>query len=259
MSDYSMSIPIDFDRRSVNGSLLPAKGSVNTALIGTPRARYSADCEEATNHDFIAQITQFTFAGQPAWGLNPFVDVLRRIEAEIRDTHPDLFEHLGHVGALCCRLVRGSISAISNHSWGIAIDLTFDGRTDVVGDNMIQAGLPVIAPIFQRHGLYWGIAFRNEDAMHFEASQQLVRQWAKEGLVRGSSSMPGRRSLSFGDRGPEVEALQIALNRLLSPLEIESDGIFGRHTRNAVIEAHVRLGLPPRSYASPAFMKQLTN
>ncbi len=93
--------------------------------------------------------------------------------------------------------------------------------------------------------------------MHFEASQQLVQKWASEGLIRGANAKPGSRSLTYGDRGPQVEALQIALNLLLEPLTIKVDGIFGRHTRHAVIEAHIRLGLSPLGHASPGFLKHL--
>ena len=81
---------------------------------------------------------------------------------------------LGTAGMLCCRLVRGSATAISNHSWGTAIDLTLDGVLDVYGDDKVQYGLTLIAPIFNRHGWYWGAAFRTEDGMHFEGSKALV-------------------------------------------------------------------------------------
>ena len=79
---------------------------------------------------------------------------------------------------LCCRLVRGSASAISNHSWGTAIDLTLNGVLDAYGDDKVQHGLTLIAPIFNRHGWYWGAVFRKEDGMHFEASRDLIDRWA---------------------------------------------------------------------------------
>ena len=45
----------------------------------------------------------------------------------------------------------------------------------------MQRGLLDIYPVFLRHGFFWGAAFGREDAMHFEASDQLVRKWAAEG------------------------------------------------------------------------------
>jgi hypothetical protein len=74
--------------------------------------------------------------------------------------------------------VRGSTSSISNHSWGTAIDLTVNKLLDQRGDGKVQYALAVIAPIFNRHGWYWGAAFRTEDAMHFEASKSLIDAWA---------------------------------------------------------------------------------
>jgi hypothetical protein len=90
---------------------------------------------------------------------------------------PDVYAVLGTAGMLCCRYQRGSTSAISNHSWGTAIDLTIAKVLDARGDNKVQYGLTLIAPIFNRHGWYWGAMFPTEDAMHFEASKGLVEKW----------------------------------------------------------------------------------
>jgi hypothetical protein len=81
---------------------------------------------------------------------------------------------------LNCRYVRGSTTSISNHSWGTAIDLGFDGRVDPWRDNKVYFGLTLIAPIFNRHGWYWGAVFRREDGMHFEASRSLAATWASQ-------------------------------------------------------------------------------
>jgi hypothetical protein len=77
---------------------------------------------------------------------------------------------------LCARFVRGSTTAISNHAWGTAIDLTLDGVLDRRGDGRVQVGLTRIAPIFNRHSWFWGAGFRTEDAMHFEGSDELIRR-----------------------------------------------------------------------------------
>lgn len=257
MSKYSQLVSIPFDRRKVNGSLSPARNASNTALIGSPRGTYDSTCQEATDHALIERLGKFSFAGIPAWGLKPFAEVLTRIDAEIRQKHPDLYQHLGYKEVLCCRLVRGSNCSISNHSWGIAIDLTFDEISNIRGGNLVQVGLLRIAPIFKAHRLFWGIGFPVQDAMHFEASEQLIKGWAKDGQIR-SSSAPINRALQFGDRCSLVEDLQKALNQLLHPSVIDEDGIFGPDTRNAVIEAHMRLDMPPKPHASIAFLKKLT-
>lgn len=63
-----------------------------------------------------------------------------------------------------------SATAISNHSWGTAIDLTLDGVLDTYGDDKVHYGL-TLASIFNRHGWFCGAAFRTEDAMHFGATR----------------------------------------------------------------------------------------
>jgi hypothetical protein len=108
----------------------------------------------------------------------PPVLSLKTVMADISNEQPAVYQALGTAGMLCCRLMRGSTTAISNHSWGTAIDLTLDGVLDAYGDDVVQYGLALISPIFNRHGWYWGAAFRKEDGMHFEGSQSLIDQWA---------------------------------------------------------------------------------
>jgi len=73
----------------------------------------------------------------------------------------------------------------SNHAWGSAIDLKIKGVLDVVGDGATQHGIALIAPHFHAERFFWGAGFSGprEDAMHFEASDELVRDWDKEGLL----------------------------------------------------------------------------
>ncbi len=88
-----------------------------------------------------------------------------------------VYRVLGTAGMLCARNVRGSTTSISNHSWGTAIDLTVDGELDARGDNNVQFGLELIAPMFNAAGWFWGVDFRTEDAQHFEAGATLVAGW----------------------------------------------------------------------------------
>jgi len=160
------------------------------------------------------------------------VTALRSILAEIATAAPDVHSGLGTAGMLCARLVRGSTHSISNHSWGTAIDLTLNGVLDRRGDRMVQRGLAAIAPVFNEAGWFWGAGFGTEDAMHFEAGDDLIRQWHAEGRFGAPGPTPSRL-LMVGDRGPEVVALQQRLNALGSQLTV--DGIFGTGTRAAVM------------------------
>lgn len=250
------SIP-DFDRRTANGALRASRNVTNLALIGSPRGTFTAHCAPPQNPDFIAMVETVDFGPFRATGLRPALQSLTAILADIQVEQPDIFSRLGTEGMLCCRLVTGSSTAISNHSWGTAIDLTLDGKLDQRGDGRVQRGLLNLWPIFNRHGFYWGIAFPIDDSMHFEASDQLVRQWAADGALGPQSGKPVPRALTIGDRGPAVAALQVALNVALKPLEIAPDGIFGTDTRAAVITLQRRSGLSPDGTATDSVLHLL--
>ena len=113
-------------------------------------------------------------------GLKPAVAGLQLVMADIRKQWPDAYNALGTAGMLCCRFQRDSTTAISNHSWGTAIDLTLNGLLDKRGDNLVQNGLTLIAPVFNKHGWYWGATFQTEDAMHFEAGKASIEKWSTE-------------------------------------------------------------------------------
>jgi hypothetical protein len=139
---------------------------------------YTSQCQVPTAPRLRRNLVLDTVGPFRVTGLVPAVLSLKAVMADIRAEQPAVYRVLGTAGMLCCRLVRGSTTAISNHSWGTAIDLTLDGVLDAYGDDKVQHGLTLIAPIFNRHGWFWGAVFRKEDGMHFEGSQALVEQWA---------------------------------------------------------------------------------
>lgn len=215
-----------------------AKQTTMLSLLGNPRADYGEDCRPLTNPKLKPLVARRNVGPFTVQGLGPAVDSLERVLTEIRKAEPQVYAALGNMGMLCARFVRGSTTAISNHSWGTAIDLTLDGRLDPRGDGLVQSGLIRIAPIFNDHGWFWGAGFRTEDAMHFECGDAMIRRWADEGALGAASPNatprpPPENQLSLGDRGPAVVALQQALNAegaLLLP-----DGIFGRDTQAALL------------------------
>jgi D-alanyl-D-alanine carboxypeptidase/Putative peptidoglycan binding domain len=236
------------DRRMINGDLQGARNATMLGLIGMPRGSFSTDCQPVTHPAIKALIDTADVGPFRATGLRPALAVLTDIMADIKAQHRQVYDQLGSAGMLCARLVRGSATAISNHSWGTAIDLTLDGVLDPLGDGHTQAGLLQIHKVFNAHGFFWGAAFNREDAMHFEASEQLIRKWAAAGLFGGVAAATPK-GMTIGDRGPEVERLQAALNAALAPIKITVDGIFGKDTRGAVIELKRRLGLKPNGIA----------
>lgn len=147
------------------------------ATFGMPRESFSDNDQPVTNQALKKQLVTASVGPFRVTGLRPAVESLTAVMEDIRTERPEMHEALGSAGMLCCRYVRGSKTAISNHSWGTALDLKLNGLLDRRGDGMVQYGLTLIAPIFNRHGWYWGAAFRTEDAMHFEVSRGLLEKW----------------------------------------------------------------------------------
>jgi peptidoglycan hydrolase-like protein with peptidoglycan-binding domain len=169
-------------RESINQGLTAVSAAFMVQQLGQPRDSYNSDCQPMTNATLRRHVTTGSVGRFRVTGLAPAVQSLGIAMAQIQREQPAVYAALGTAGMLCCRLVRGSASAISNHSWGTAIDFTLNGVLDRRGDNKVQVGLTLIASIMNQHGWYWGAAFRTEDAMHFEASRSLISQWA--GLIR---------------------------------------------------------------------------
>jgi hypothetical protein len=225
-----------------NVGVTSAKQATMLALLGNPRSNYTTECQPIEHPGLKALVVLRNVGPFRVQGLSPAVDSLQRVLADIRVEAPLVLDALGTQGMLCARLVRGSQHAISNHSWGTAIDLTLNGDLDKRGDGRVQVGLTAIAPIFNRHGWFWGATFSTEDAMHFEAGEQLIRRWHAEGRFGSSApAAPPDDMLTLGDRGPEVLALQKKLNERGATLK--EDGDFGTGTRGAVVAFQAAHGL----------------
>ena len=228
---------------NLNPGVSSAKQATMLALLGNPRSSFDTACREVTNPALKSLVDIDSVGPFRVQGLRPAVASLKAIVAEIKTTVPDVHAGLGTAGMLCARLVRGSDHAISNHSWGTAIDLTLDGILDTRGDDRVQEGLTRIAPIFNAHGWFWGAGFGTEDAMHFEAGDDLIRKWHAEGKLGGAPRPAPERLLTLGDRGPDVVALQRLLNKLGE--DVSEDGVFGTGTRAAVMAFQGAHGLRP--------------
>jgi hypothetical protein len=244
MSTWTETVTLDDSRLTINGNLQGARNKTMLELLGNPRGSYSQDCQSPTNPRIAALIVSRNVGPFVVRGLKPAVDTLEQILAVVKDKEPDVHSRLSHVGMLCCRLVRGSTSAISNHSWGTAIDLTIDGVLDQRGNKRAQRGLLQIHKHFNAFGFFWGVAFPTEDAMHFEASDQLMRKWAAEGKLGAVPAVASDDTIEMGDRSAQVAELQRALARIMH-LDVVADGIFGPATRAAVVAFQAQHGLTP--------------
>lgn len=233
----------------INAGVNGARQLTMKTLLGVPRGSFSNDCQPITNAVLRSMVVTADVGPFKATGLAPALDSLKQVLADIRQQEPEVFSGLGTAGMLCARLIRGSTSSISNHSWGTAIDITLNGILDTRGDKKTQVGLARIAPIFNEHDWYWGGGFPVEDAMHFELSEQKIRKLHAEGIFGAVTTLPPS-ALSIGDRGQQVKQLQEKLNAQGDSLTL--DGIFGPGTHAAVISFQARHGLNPDGIVGPA-------
>lgn len=243
------------DRRRINGTLAPARNVTLLTLIGAPRGSYNGECQDLTNPEIAALMTTADLGPFRAIGLKPALETFAAVIGELSENHPDVVDRLGLDRVLCARMVRGSDCVISSHAWGIAIDLTYEGARDHDPDT-VPRGLLDLHRIFHRHGFFWGAAFARPEVMHFEASDQLVRRWARDGRLGGQPPRHFQRALMLSDRGPAIEAVQADLNRHL-PFSIAEDGLFGVETRAAVFEFQRRCGIVADGCVGTATLRAL--
>ena len=171
--------------RPATSSLNPGLSAVDDvfmhAKFGAPRTSYSQTCQPVTNERLRLRMVTASVGPFNVTGLSQAVASLGSVMAEIKRAQPAVYQALGSAGMLCCRYQRKSTTAISMHSWGTAIDLTLNGVLDEAGNNKVQYGLTLIAPIFNRFGWYWGAKFGREDGMHFESGRSLADTWPSTG------------------------------------------------------------------------------
>lgn len=166
-----------------NKGISQPNNRVMLEVLGVPRSNQTVDCSSVTQPRLKALLETRQVGPIRVTMLKPALESLERIIATLKEKEPDIHDALGTAGALCARLIRGSSSSWSNHSWGTAIDVKLQGRLDGFGDGGTQFGLLLLAELFNKEGWYWGATYNREDSMHFEVGVETLRKWQAEGKI----------------------------------------------------------------------------
>lgn len=175
--------PMQLAKGRFNRGIIRPTPAALREILGEPRDSYGQDCQPVTDPRLRALLETRKIGAFTVTMIRPALDSLAGVMERLRTEEPQLYGALNTAGGLCARRVRGSVSSVSSHAWGVAIDLTLSGQLDRMGDSATQSGLVVMAEFFNEAGWYWGAGYGREDSMHFEAGEALLRQWAAEGRL----------------------------------------------------------------------------
>lgn len=171
------------NRTEVNRGLEVAGSDYLEAALGRPRDVLSDTCQPMTNENLRSKLVLTEVGPIRVNMLQPAVDSLRRVFANVERADPDLYARINTSGSLCVRRIRGTTNRLSTHSYGLAVDLNIDGQLDNFTDGKTQLGLTILADFFHAEGWVWGAGFQREDSMHFEISRRQLDEWLAEGLL----------------------------------------------------------------------------
>ena len=171
------------DRRNLNKGLTVPTPTYMIGAFGPPRDGLSDTCQDMTNPRLAALLSAQKVGPVQVKMLKPAIESLQTVFDNIQKADPELYARINTSGSLCVRFIRGSTTAVSNHSFGTAVDLNIDGVLDTLGDGRTQLGLTILSDFFNAEGWVWGAAYGREDSMHFEVSREKIEDWIKAGKI----------------------------------------------------------------------------
>lgn len=167
--------------------------------FGTPADKLSEECTSPTNELLVRQIARVNVGPFTTMMLRAAAESLKAVIAEIEKNDADLSDQMASFGGICVRLLRGSSTAISNHSFGTAIDIGSSirglapfGATSGRAYEYAQK----IAPYFEKAGWFWGGRFPTPDPGHFELGKELFDKLVSEGKIEVVSQGDRREQVS---------------------------------------------------------------
>jgi len=177
------------DLLPINKGLSSAKEETMISLLGSPRMPLTTvgQNERASNlvkRNLVTERMSPLFRLQ---GLTPAIADLKKVLAQAFAAESDLASVLSTEGMLSVRLRKptdGSVSRlISNHAWGTAVDFKIVGFDAPANTGpTVPRFIAILIPLLNAAGWYSGVGFR--DAMHFEVSEERIREWSDEHVFK---------------------------------------------------------------------------
>ena len=152
------------------------------ARFGRPRDLVTNECQAITSPFWAGRMVAGQVGRSRVRGHRQAVALFGEAFAALEQADPELYARTDSSGMLCVRHVRGRPDVLSNHSLGLALDLTLDRHLDIRGDGQVQEGLLTLHAALGRFGIFWGAGLRPEDAIHFEVGAEVVHRWIDEGV-----------------------------------------------------------------------------
>lgn len=191
VAHYMQPVPISFVK-PFNTGLTSAGEKFMRAKLGDPKLPLSHnDCLNDHASDIVKKSLKTIKINNhlSITGITEAVESVERVlrkafaQQKLAPESHDLESVLRSPGMICVRLrnvTSGPPSnAISNHSWGTAIDFNILGNEPPKDTGkFVPRFIAVLIPLFNQEGWFSGAGFsKSMDSMHFEVSEEELNKW----------------------------------------------------------------------------------
>lgn len=180
--DFAARVPIP-KAGTINSGLTYCRPETALAIFGPPAVPLPTECGAPTSKKLKAVLITADVGPFRVTGIRPAVESLKRIFAKVKAEKPDLYAAIGTAGMLCVRCIRGYPGTPSNHAFGAAIDLKMNGQLVPLNAPWAQQGTLLLYHYFHTEGWFWGASWERPDSMHFEVSDEKLREWHAAGVI----------------------------------------------------------------------------
>lgn len=120
LDDEYAQVVLVADRRNLNKGLTVPSSRWLVETFGMPADNLGDNCAEMTNPRLAALLQDQQVGPVRVRMLKPAIESLQVVFDKIQAADPELYGRINTAGSLCVRLVRGSASSVSSHSFGLS-------------------------------------------------------------------------------------------------------------------------------------------